>query len=78
MARSDFPPAPGAGGPAGPEAAPPGADGESLEALVTRLAPLYKERGVLQAELQKVQARLDRVRQEIAALEARLRVSTTH
>lgn len=70
MARTDFPPAPGAPGPAGTE--------ESLEALVTRLAPLYKERGVLQAELQKVQARLDRVRQEIAALEARLRLSSPH
>lgn len=76
MARTDFPGPGGAGGPPGPPGALAG--DESLETLVSRLAPLYKERGVLQAELQKVQTRLERVRQEIAALEAQLRAPHAH
>lgn len=46
---------------------------EQLEQLVTRLAPLYKERNIAQAELQKLKLRLDKLTEEIAGLEARLR-----
>lgn len=46
---------------------------ENLEALVTKLAPLYKERGVLQGELQRVTQRLEKINAEIAHLEAQLR-----
>lgn len=49
-----------------------------LEALVTKLAPLYKERGVLQAELQRVNTRLEKLKTEIAELENRLRPQTAH
>lgn len=46
---------------------------ETLEQLVTKLAPLYKERNIAQAELQKLTLRLEKLNDEITGLEARLR-----
>lgn len=46
---------------------------ESLEQLVTRLAPLYRERNIAQAELQKLTQRLEKLTAEINGLETRLR-----
>lgn len=46
---------------------------EQLEQLVTKLAPLYKERNIAQAELQKLTLRLEKLTEEIVGLEARLR-----
>lgn len=56
---------------------PPGPDSE-LESLVTKLAPLYKERTVLQGELGRVTARLEKINAEIAEMEGRLRPRETH
>lgn len=43
-----------------------------LEPIVTRLAPLYKERTIAQAELQKLTLRLEKLNEEIVGLEQRL------
>ncbi len=49
-----------------------------LETLVTKLAPLYKERSVLQGELGRVTARLEKINAEIGEMEDRLRPRGTH
>ncbi len=50
----------------------------ALEALVTRLAPLYRERAALQNELQKTNARLEKISRDIAELEGQLRNPDLH
>ena len=49
-----------------------------LEAIVTRLAPLYRERTALQSEQLKISSRLEKLSREIAELESQLRNPGLH
>jgi len=45
---------------------------------VSRLAPLYKERSVIQAEISKLQDRLDFINRQVDELQNRLKELSVH
>jgi len=51
---------------------------ETLEEVVSRLAPLYKERSVIQAEISKLQDRLDFINRQVDELQNRLKELSVH
>lgn len=63
----------------GPAVVPAPAPPETLEEVVSRLAPLYKERSAIQVEIAKLQDRLESINRQVDELQQRLReLSTRH
>ena len=63
----------------GPAVVPAPTPPETLEEVVGRLAPLYKERSAIQSEIAKLQDRLEAINHQVEELQQRLRqLSLTH